>query len=181
MARELWDAYDREGRPLGFDLVRGEPMPEGVWHMVVEIYAATPDGRLLVTRRHPDKSWGLYWEVTGGSVVKGETPAQGAVRELWEETGIRVEEHMLLPVYVQARPGIDGYASLYHSFLVFFDPAEQEIRLQSGETVDWQLLDWASYKRFILTDAFTPGIRNRFLEHQAAFDRLMGDRHINMK
>ena len=82
MARELWDAYDREGRPLGFDLVRGELMPEGVWHMVVEIYAATPDGRLLVTRRHPDKSWGLYWEVTGGSVVKGETPAQGAVREL---------------------------------------------------------------------------------------------------
>ena len=40
MAKELWDAYDREGNRLGFDLVRGEPLPEGVWHMVAEIYAA---------------------------------------------------------------------------------------------------------------------------------------------
>ena len=26
---ELWDAYDREGNALGFDLVRGEPADEG--------------------------------------------------------------------------------------------------------------------------------------------------------
>ena len=48
MAKELWDAYDREGNRLGFDLVRGEPLPEGVWHMVAEIYAVTLDGRVLV-------------------------------------------------------------------------------------------------------------------------------------
>ena len=61
MAKELWDAYDREGRPLGFDLVRGEPVPEGVYHLVVEIYSVTHDGRILITRRHPQKTWGLYW------------------------------------------------------------------------------------------------------------------------
>jgi len=44
MAKELWDAYDREGNRLGFDLVRGEPLPEGVWHMVAEIYAVTLEG-----------------------------------------------------------------------------------------------------------------------------------------
>ena len=27
MAKELWDAYDREGSLLGFDLVRGELLP----------------------------------------------------------------------------------------------------------------------------------------------------------
>ena len=87
MERELWDAVDREGRPLGFDLVRGEPVPEGAYHLVVEIYAVTHDGRVLVTQRHPDKPWGLHWEVTGGSVVKGESPLAGARRELREETG----------------------------------------------------------------------------------------------
>ena len=56
MARELWDACDREGNPLGFDLVRGEPVPAGVWHLVAEIYSVTRDGRMLVTKRHPDKS-----------------------------------------------------------------------------------------------------------------------------
>ena len=58
MAKELWDACDREGNPLGFDLVRGEPVPAGVWHLVAEIYSVTRDGRVLVTKRHPDKSWG---------------------------------------------------------------------------------------------------------------------------
>ena len=27
MAKELWDAYGREGTPLGFDLVQGELLP----------------------------------------------------------------------------------------------------------------------------------------------------------
>ena len=90
MAKELWDAYDREGNLLGFDLVRGEPLPEGAYHLVAEVLAVANDGRVLLTRRHPDKRWGGLWEYTGGSVLKGETPVQGALRELREETGIAV-------------------------------------------------------------------------------------------
>ena len=55
MAKELWDAYDREGNRLGFDLVRGEPVPGGAYHLVVEVLAVTHDGQALVTQRHPDK------------------------------------------------------------------------------------------------------------------------------
>lgn len=43
MAKELWDAYDREGNRLGFDLVRGEPVPGGAYHLVVEVLAVTHD------------------------------------------------------------------------------------------------------------------------------------------
>ena len=66
MAKELWDAYDKEGTPLGFDLVRGEPVPEGVYHLVVEVLAVTNDGRVLLTKRHPDKAWGGCWNACGG-------------------------------------------------------------------------------------------------------------------
>lgn len=180
MAKELWDAYDREGNPLGFELVRGEPMPPGTWHLVAEVYSVTHDGRVLVTQRHPDKPWGLHWEITGGSVVKGETPIQGALRELREETGITVAAEDLYPVYVQARMGIDGCPSIYHSFLVFFDPAEQTIRLQEGETVDYRLLPYEEFKRFIMKKEYTDGIRQRFLDHQERFDRLIAE-HINKK
>lgn len=113
MAKELWDAYDREGNRLGFDLVRGEPLPEGVWHMVAEIYAVTLDGRVLVTRRHPDKIWGGLWEITGGGVVKGETPLQAAVRELREETGIVVRPQDLQPLYVDPRSGSADIGQLH--------------------------------------------------------------------
>ncbi len=173
MAKELWDAYDRDGHSLGFDLVRGEPMPEGVWHLVAVVYSVTHDGRVLVTKRAPNKDWGGYWEITGGSVLKGEKPVEGALRELREETGITVAAADLHPVYVQARPGIEGYPSIYHCFVVFFDPAEQAILLQEGETVDYRLMPYEEFTHFIETDAFVPAIARRFLDHREELERII--------
>ena len=177
MTRELWDACGREGNLLGFDLVRGEPMPPGVWHMVAEVFSVTAGGRVLITKRHPDKSWGGYWEYTGGAVLKGETPRQGALRELREETGLLVPQEALCPVYVEARQGIDGFATIYNSFFHVFDPAAQTIRLQESETVDYRLLPYEAFKDFIHTDEFVDPIRRRFLDHQEAFDRMI-EAHI---
>lgn len=176
MAKELWDACDREGHPLGFSLVRGEPIPEGVWHRVVEIFSVTTGGRVLVTKRHPDKSWGGRWEYTGGSVLAGEEPLAGAARELREETGISVPEAALRPLYMDPRPGIDGLNTIYYCFVNFFDLSKQTIRLQEGETVDYRLLPYDEFKQFIFTDEFAAPIRRRFLDHQKDFDRLMEER-----
>lgn len=178
MAKELWDACDRDGNPLGFDLVRGEPVPEGVYHLVAEVLAVTADGRALVTQRHPDKAWGGCWEYTGGSVIKGETPVQGALRELREETGIAVSPEDLHPVYVDTWPetaGMGAGSSIYHSFVTFFDPAEQTIRLQEGETVDHKLLPYESFKQFLLEDRFVDVVRRRFLDHREAFDQIVAE------
>ena len=173
MERELWDAVDREGRPLGFDLVRGEPVPEGAYHLVVEIYAVTHDGRVLVTQRHPDKPWGLHWEVTGGSVVKERAPWRAPGGSCGRRPGWPCPRRHLRQFTSNPGGEIDGYPTIYHSFLVRFNPEDQAISLQAGETVDWRLLPYDEYKRFILTDAFTPGIRDRFLAHQPDFDRLI--------
>ena len=173
MARELWDARDREGNLLGFDLVRGEPVPEGVYHLVVEILSVTTDGRVLITQRHPDKAWGGCWEYTGGSVVKGETPVEGALRELREETGIAVLAEDLHPVYVDVGSGGGRPDTIYHSFVVFFDLAEQVIRLQEGETVDYKLLPYEEFKQVLREDRFVDVVRVRFLGHQEDFDRII--------
>ena len=176
MAKELWDAYDRDGNPLGFDLVRGKPLPEGVYHLVVEVLAVTNDGQVLLTKRHPDKAWGGLWEYTGGSVLKGETPVQGALRELREETGIAVSAQDLHPVYVDTWPetaGMGAGSSIYHSFVTFFDPAEQTIRLQEGETVDYKLLPYESFKQFLMEDRFVDVVRRRFLDRRESFDRII--------
>jgi len=55
-------------------------------------------GKLLAVSRGDDAT---NWGMPGGWVERGESPAQGAARELWEETGIRVSPEHLEPVYQQ--------------------------------------------------------------------------------
>jgi 8-oxo-dGTP pyrophosphatase MutT (NUDIX family) len=56
-------------------------------------------GRLLAVSRGADTS---DWGMPGGWLEPGEDPAQGAARELWEETGILVAPEHLEPIYRQA-------------------------------------------------------------------------------
>ena len=88
--QELWDLTDQNGQPNGRTFVRDshEKIPEGMYHIVVEIWVTVSDGRVLLTRRHPKKFNGLKWETTCGSALSGETPLMAAVRELSEEVGI---------------------------------------------------------------------------------------------
>ena len=50
----------------------------------------------LLVCKHADKS---IWVVPGGLIEPGEHPADAAVRETWEETGLFVEVTCLLGVY----------------------------------------------------------------------------------
>jgi len=132
---EYWDAYDIDGQPLGETLVRDRPIPAGRYHIVVEVVTLTPDGRLLLTRRDPRKPFGLKWEITGGSALAGEDAPTGAVRELFEETGIRVSRDELIPV--AAFPTRD---CLFRTFAVVKDVAPADIVLQEGETIDFKFV-----------------------------------------
>lgn len=49
-----------------------------------------PDGQLLLAQRPGDKPWSGWWELPGGKIEAGETPAQALARELNEELGITV-------------------------------------------------------------------------------------------
>lgn len=51
------------------------------------------DGRVLLCHRSPGRRWypGV-WDLAGGHVEAGESPARALVRELREELGIRITE-----------------------------------------------------------------------------------------
>lgn len=63
------------------------------------------EGRLLVIRRGRPPGEGL-WSLPGGRVEPGESDAAAVVRELAEETGLRVEPRRL--VGSVERPGPEG-------------------------------------------------------------------------
>ena len=83
---ELWDARRRDGDLLGYALTRGEPLPDGVYHLVSEIIVRRTDGRFLLMRRHPEKeSFPGMWECSAaGSALQGEDASACARRELRE-------------------------------------------------------------------------------------------------
>lgn len=50
------------------------------------------DGRVLLCHRHPDRRWyPNVWDMPGGHIDRGETPANALRRELCEELGVSVE------------------------------------------------------------------------------------------
>lgn len=43
---ELWDAYLEDGAPAGCELVRGEAIPAGLYHLVSEVLVQHEDGTI---------------------------------------------------------------------------------------------------------------------------------------
>lgn len=135
---ELWDAYDNNFNKLnGITLVRGESIPDGIYHLVCEIIVKHIDGTYLMMQRDYRKHLGGMWEVTaGGSALKGENPLMGAIRELREETGLMANDIKELKRIVH-----DGHHSLYVEFLCVTDCDKDLIILQEGETLDYKWID----------------------------------------
>lgn len=86
---EYFDLYTADRRRVGRRIQRGAPVPHGEYHIVVQIMTVNSRGEILLTQRVPEKTSGGRWECSGGCAISGETSREAAVRELFEETGIR--------------------------------------------------------------------------------------------
>ena len=71
---EVWNAYDLNRNQLPHLLVRGEKIPEGQFHLCVNVLVRHQDGDILFMRRSANKSLypGYYEFGAGGSVLAGE-------------------------------------------------------------------------------------------------------------
>ncbi|MGN1089325.1 MAG: NUDIX domain-containing protein [Huintestinicola sp.] len=136
---EFWDLYNEKREPLNERHKRGEPLPDGKYHLVADILSVNSEGKILITKRHSDKNYGGMWEITGGSVVSGEEPLEAAVRELYEETGLKTEPYKLSYRGEIVRPGNWGGNAIHIFYLYKGDFTEANIFLQPDETVDFRL------------------------------------------
>lgn len=160
MIPELWDAYDREGN-LAVDrtLVRGEPIPDGLYHLVCEVLVRHADGDCLLMRRDPSKEmYGGYYEATaGGSALKGEDALACIRRELREETGLSCDDFTLV-----ARQIRDGDGTIFCSYVCTVDCEKDSVTLQQGETVAYKWVSEDEFVRFLRSDECIDLQRERF-------------------
>lgn len=128
---ELWDAYDEKlNKVEGMTLIRGEEVPDGVFHLVCEIIVRHTDGTYLLMQRDPQKHLGGMWEATaGGSALQGEDPITCALRELSEETGIKADKLTEVGRVLHRL-----HKSIYVDYLCETDADKDSVVLQEGET-----------------------------------------------
>jgi len=85
-------------------------------------------GRLLLIH----KSYQKGWSIPGGLVKKGETWKQAAIRETFEEVGVRVNEKDL--VYIAQVPGDLGTNDRAHFFEVVVN-GSVDVKIDEWEVV----------------------------------------------
>ena len=88
---ELWDLYTEDRELTGKEHIRGEELPENLYHLVVHVWIKNSKGEYLISQRSANRpAFPLMWECVGGSVLKGELSIDGAIREAKEEVGVEL-------------------------------------------------------------------------------------------
>lgn len=158
---ELWDLYDKNRRPVGKLHKRGETIPMGTYHIAVSIMTLNARGQLLITRRSPGKQpYPGLWEITAGSVVAGEESRPAALRELYEETGIKAADTELEFVHTYANS--HGSGAIVDMYIVRKDLDISELRLQKGETEEARWVTPEEFDALAERGMVTPPVVRRF-------------------
>jgi len=139
---EKFDLYDRDRIPLNKSLERGVIPPDGEYRMVTHICILNSKAnKMLIQKRLETKHpYPGRWDLScGGSVVSGETSAQGAHRELLEELGLDVD-------FSKIRPSLTtnfdkGFNDIY---ILQMDVDLNSLKLQPTEV---ERVEWASRRK----------------------------------
>ena len=168
---ELFDLYDEKMHPLGEICERGDPIPSGKYHLIVNILSVNFENKVLITKRSLGKSFPGQWEITGGSVISGETPRQGAVRELKEETGLTALTDALdCRGHIIFKNKRHNHINIFYLFRADFH--EDSIVLRPGETDAARLVYPAEIERMAREGEFVSYL---FLRAKAFYADIFGE------
>lgn len=139
---EIWDLYTKNRELTGKSHVRGEELPEDSYHLLVHVWIKNSKGEYLISQRSANRpTFPLMWECVGGSVLKGESSLQGAVREVKEEVGIDIKASKGKNILSKIRGIIDGekFNDIMDVWLFEYDG---EVELSKATTDEVAQVKW---------------------------------------
>lgn len=94
MADELIDLFDENNNPLNKQAMKSQAHKKGFWHRAGHVWIYNSKKELLLQLRTKDKEMHPNeWDISAaGHIRAGETPIQGALREVQEELGLKIFE-----------------------------------------------------------------------------------------
>ena len=155
------DIYDENRNLTGRLHRRGDRWRKGEFGLVVCVWVYDGHGKLLLTRRAPEKTFAGTWENSGGAAKAGETSRQAIKRELYEETGILADE----AEFELIDSGKDNSAFYDYYCLRRTVPIDQVV-LQPGETSAAKWVTFAEVHRMIRHKQICNIIARQFLNQE---------------
>jgi 8-oxo-dGTP diphosphatase len=107
------------------------------------------NGKVLLVRRAVEPFQG-YWDIPGGFCEADEHPAEAAIREVWEETGLEIELTGLLGLWMDEYGGTSTLNIIYLA-----RPLGRDLRV--GDDADGAA--WFSPRALPQRIAFANGVR----------------------
>lgn len=136
---ELWDIYTKNREKTGKTIVRGEPLGEGEYHLVVHMWIINSKGEFLIQKRACGvKSSPNMWAITGGAAIAGDDSYSACKREVMEEIGIHADMEKAKVIFTLNRE-----VSICDVWLIQQDFSVEECTLQIEEVSE---VKWVSSK-----------------------------------
>ena len=150
---EYWDVLDSNRNLTGKTVLRGNPLKQDEYHLVVHVWIKNSKNQFLISKRTPNKSYPGMWETTGGSAVSGDDSLKTALKETLEELGLKLESHKGEIIFQMKRSTHPDFLDVW----LF----EQEVDLntlkfQHDEVSAARWVDKEEIKKMILTGKFVP-------------------------
>lgn len=163
------------GAPVSLRVPEGDTLPRHVCQACGTIHYQNPkmvvgcipewEDRILLCRRAIEPKHGL-WTLPAGFMENGETTAEGAARETWEEAGARIEIGKLYTLY--NLPQVNQVYFIFRARLLDLDfqPGAEslEARLFTEKEIPWEQIAFRTV-RTTLEQYFTDRRRDRFDFH----------------
>lgn len=159
---EKWNAYTRDGKLTDKILVRDEPIPDGLYHLVCEVLVRHVDGSYLCMKRASSKPLysGWYEATAGGSALIGEDKWACVKRELKEETGIDCDEFLQIGGQI-----FEDSQAIFYNFVCTVNCDKDAVVLQEGETEGYKWLSEKDFIEFVNSDEMIDRQKVRYYDY----------------
>lgn len=149
---EYWDLYDKNGNKQAGKVSRGEDIPEGMYHLSVEVWFVNSNNEILLQKRSANKKIlpNMWAESAGGAVLSGESEAEAVLRETKEELGIFIDISKMKKIHQTVRHG----NTLVHIYMSRQDIDIENIKIDEEEVSEVKWVSIADIKKLALQDNF---------------------------
>jgi isopentenyldiphosphate isomerase len=131
---EIWDLYDKNGNKINKTHARGIPLDKNEYHIAIDVWIKNSMDKILLTQRNPSKElYPMKWECTCGAIITGEDSFTGALREVEEEIGIKINKNEGEKILRIVR---EEQNTIFDIFLFRKDIEIEETKLQEEEVIN---------------------------------------------